>query len=369
MGRDCGEWVGRASAPQCGHPARFAGVGGQPGAGLGLGVPQGCWKGRHLPTFRGPDAARTWQASLWQEPAAPASVYLVRQTKLEKTPPPYATQNQRALQKRPVLPRRPLALTPRPRRGQAGAEQGPSGQLLKTRREGGLERASPLRSAGVCGVRDQRAPGEFRNGPALVAAPARPPKASPLPPRLQDSGRRAPAALPTPTHTRPGTGLRSHSTVMAVTAGLAPGPCHTRPVLAVKSPGVTSWGGVAGVSLLALGFFGFSVSERRTALVEGRPPLRLPPSLRRSELWWQVTEPQVGVVKAKCTPGPSKRRRGLGSASGAAAVRARVGPSSLQPCAPACPSASSWGGLQAVILPAETPRGEPVPGSGHQGPR
>lgn len=174
---------------------------------------------------------------------------------------------------------------------------------------------------------------------------------------------------PPPQHTRPGTGLRSHSTVMAVTAGLAPGPCHTRPVSAVKSPGVTSWGGVAGVSLLALGFFGFSVSERRTALVEGRPPLRLPPSLRRSELWWQVTEPQVGVVKAKCTPGPSKRRRGLGSASGAAAVRARVGPSSLQPCAPACPSASSWGGLQAVILPAETPRGEPVPGSGHQGPR
>lgn len=171
-------------------------------AGLGLGVPQGCWKGRHLPTFRGPDAARTWQASLWQEPAAQASIYLVRQTKLEKTPPPYATQNQRALQKQPVLPRRPLALTPRPRRGQAGAEQGPSGQLLKTRREGGLERAPPLRSAGVCRVRDQRAPGEFQNGPALVAAPARAPKASPLPPgcRTVAAGLLLPSPPP-PQHT------------------------------------------------------------------------------------------------------------------------------------------------------------------------
>lgn len=175
---------------------------------------------------------------------------------------------------------------------------------------------------------------------------------------------------PPDTHTRPGTGLRGHSTVMAVTAGFGPRSVPHTPCLGGEVPrGDVLGGGVAGVSLLALGFFGFSLSERRTALVEGRPPLRLPPSLRRSELWWQVTEPQVGVVKAKCTPGPSKRRRGLGSASGAAAVRARVGPSSLQPCAPACPSASSWGGLQAVILPAETPRGEPVPGSGHQGPR
>lgn len=162
---------GQSAREDAGPGSRWAETVAGGRAALGLGVPQGCWKGRHLPTFWGPHAV-----CMWQEPAAPASISLVRQTKLEKTPPPYATQNQRALQKRPVLPRRPLALTPRPRRGRAGAEQGPSGQLLKTRREGGLERAPPLWSAGVCGVRDQRAPGEFRNGgqhwwPHLPALP------------------------------------------------------------------------------------------------------------------------------------------------------------------------------------------------------
>lgn len=168
------------------------------GAGLGLGVPQGCWKGRHLPTFRGPDAARTWQASLWQEPAAPASVYLVRQMKLEKTPPPYATQNQRALQKRPVLPRRPLALTPRPRRGRAGAERAavedPAGGRTGTCSAAavGWSLRGP-RPAGAGGIPKRASTGGRTCPPSQGQSAA---------PRLQDRGRRAPAALPPtpPTH-------------------------------------------------------------------------------------------------------------------------------------------------------------------------